>query len=70
MYSLREKVMSFLLDEEGFTTVEYAVAGALISALIVLAFQGLSITVCQLIDNMNTSVLSAGTVTGGALGGC
>ena len=28
---MKEKIMSFLRDEEGLTTVEYAVAGALVA---------------------------------------
>lgn len=35
---MKTKVMKFLQDEEGLTIVEYAVAGALISATVVGAF--------------------------------
>jgi len=38
---MKTKVMKFLEDEEGLTIVEYAVAGALISAAVVLAFTNL-----------------------------
>jgi pilus assembly protein Flp/PilA len=36
--SIKEKVLAFLRDEEGLTTVEYAVAGGLISAAVIAAF--------------------------------
>jgi pilus assembly protein Flp/PilA len=35
---MKEKLMNFLRDEEGLTTVEYAVAGALITVAVVAAF--------------------------------
>ena len=33
-----KQVMKFLRDEEGLTTVEYAVAGGLVAATLVVAF--------------------------------
>jgi len=36
--SIRESIVRFLRDEEGLTTVEYAVAGGLIAAAVVAAF--------------------------------
>jgi pilus assembly protein Flp/PilA len=36
--SIRNKVERFIRDEEGLTTVEYAVAGGLIAAAVVTAF--------------------------------
>ena len=39
---MKEKILKFLHDEDGLTTVEYAVAGALISAAVVAAFVSLS----------------------------
>lgn len=38
---MKEKIMQFLSDEGGLTTVEYAVAGALIAASVVAAFAAL-----------------------------
>ncbi len=35
---MKELILSFLRDEEGLTTVEYAVAGALITVAVVAAF--------------------------------
>ena len=38
---MKTKLMRFLRDEEGLTTVEYAVAGALITVAVVAAFTAL-----------------------------
>jgi pilus assembly protein Flp/PilA len=42
---LKHLVLSFLRDEKGLTTVEYAVAGGLISLAVVGAFQALGLHV-------------------------
>jgi len=42
---MRKELLAFLRDEEGLTMVEYAVAGALISAAAVAAFTGLGAAV-------------------------
>lgn len=42
---MKDKILSFLRDEEGLTIVEYAVAGGLITATVVGAFQLLGTTV-------------------------
>jgi pilus assembly protein Flp/PilA len=36
--SIKEKVLAFLRDEEGLTTVEYAIAGGLVGAGVIGAF--------------------------------
>ena len=38
---MREKFLNFIRDEDGLTTVEYAVAGALITVAVVAAFTAL-----------------------------
>ena len=45
MKSLVSNIKNFLADEEGLTTVEYAVAGTLIALAVILAFQNLGQTV-------------------------
>lgn len=35
---MKEAILKFFRDEEGLTTVEYAVAGGLIAAAVVVAF--------------------------------
>ena len=42
---MKEKMMQFLRDEEGLTTVEYAVAGALVAGVLVAAFTDLGVAV-------------------------
>lgn len=54
---MKEKILEFLKDEEGLTTVEYAVAGALVAAAVVLAFTNLGTAVGQVINNMKTAIL-------------
>ena len=50
-------VRSFLREEEGLTTVEYAVAGALISATVVGAFAALGAQV-EAVINLLTGYIS------------
>ncbi len=54
-------VKQFVKQEEGLTTVEYAVAGGLIALAVILAFQALGITVGGIITNIDT-------ILGGAAG--
>lgn len=53
---MKEKLMKFLRDEDGLTTVEYAVAGALVAAAVVLAFQGLGGAVEEVITGLTDAV--------------
>jgi len=47
---IEEKILLFLHDEDGLTSVEYAVAGALITAAIVGAFLALGDEVAAVIN--------------------
>jgi pilus assembly protein Flp/PilA len=47
---MKEKLMKFLREEEGLTTVEYAVAGALITVAVVAAFTTLGGSVAGTIN--------------------
>lgn len=53
---MKEKIMKFLSDESGLTTVEYAVAGALVAAAVVTAFSNLGDAVEGVIDGLTTAV--------------
>lgn len=53
---MKEKMLKFLRDERGLTTVEYAVAGALVAAAVVLAFQGLGIQVGKVITGLEAAI--------------
>jgi pilus assembly protein Flp/PilA len=54
---MKDAILKFLRDEEGLTTVEYAVAGALVAAAVVAAFTLLGETVegviTGIIDELN-----------------
>jgi pilus assembly protein Flp/PilA len=53
---MKQAIMNFLREEEGLTTVEYAIAGGLIGLAVVGAFQALGITVGGVITNIDTCV--------------
>lgn len=53
---MKEKIMNFLRDEKGLTTVEYAVAGALVAAAVVLAFESLGLQVGTVIEGLETAI--------------
>ena len=53
---MKDKLMQFLRDEEGLTTVEYAVAGALVAAAVVLAFGALGNQVGNVINGLTTAI--------------
>jgi pilus assembly protein Flp/PilA len=42
---MKTKLINFLRDEDGLTTVEYAIAGGLVGAAVIGAFQALGGTV-------------------------
>jgi len=53
---MRKELLAFLRDEEGLTMVEYAVAGALISAAAVTAFTNLGQAVITKINAITTAI--------------
>ena len=53
---MKKKIMKFLREEDGLTTVEYAVAGALIAAAVVTAFEALGNQVKAVIDGITTNI--------------
>ena len=50
---MKNHVMKFVSNEEGLTTVEYAVAGGLIAAATIIAFEALGLTVTGVIEGIN-----------------
>lgn len=46
---MKKQVMKFLRDEEGLTTVEYAIAGGLVGAAVIAAFGFLGDEVARII---------------------
>ena len=55
---MKQAITKFLQDEEGLTTVEYAVAGGLIAAATILAFRTLGGTVEGVITDIDTELNS------------
>ncbi len=57
--SIRHKFERFIRDEEGLTTVEYAVAGGLIAAAVVTAFvllgEQVEIKICDILEELGGS---------------
>jgi pilus assembly protein Flp/PilA len=51
-----KSICNFLREEEGLTTVEYAVAGSLVAAAVVLAFTALGVQVGTVIDGLCTAI--------------
>ena len=51
---MKKHVMKFLRNEEGLTTVEYAIAGGLVGAAVIGAFQLLGGSVSAIITNIDT----------------
>ena len=49
-------IKSFLADEEGLTTVEYAVAGTLIALAVIAAFSSLGTTVGSKINDIESNL--------------
>jgi pilus assembly protein Flp/PilA len=46
---MRNKLLAFLRDEEGLTTVEYAIAGGFVGAAVIVAFTDLGTQVGRVI---------------------
>ena len=55
---MNKHVMKFLRNEEGLTTVEYAIAGGLVGAAVIVAFTALGTSVAGVIDGI-VAVLNA-----------
>ena len=54
--NMKKKTNFFLRDEEGLTTVEYAVAGALVAAVLVASFTSLGGAVATTIGIMAAAI--------------
>ena len=55
------QIKKFLLEEEGLTTVEYAIAGALVGAAVIAAFQALGLEVGLTVTNITDTLSNART---------
>jgi pilus assembly protein Flp/PilA len=53
---MKDSIISFFKNEDGLTTVEYAVAGALVAGAVVVAFQDLGDAVTTEINCLETAI--------------
>jgi len=68
--NMKQHILAFLRDEEGLTTVEYAIAGGLIGAGVIAAFQLLGTNVGNVINAIAGAIGPiAGAIGGGGGGG-
>jgi len=58
--TMKKAIIRFIREEEGLTTVEYAIAGGLVGAAVIFAFQALGLTVGGVITNIDTELQAAG----------
>jgi pilus assembly protein Flp/PilA len=56
---MKKAIISFIREEEGLTTVEYAIAGGLVGAAVIFAFQALGLTVGGVVQNIDTELQAA-----------
>ena len=57
--TMKKAIIQFIREEEGLTTVEYAIAGGLVGAAVIFAFQALGITVGNVITNIDNELQPA-----------
>jgi pilus assembly protein Flp/PilA len=53
---MKDAIKTFLREEEGLTTVEYAIAGSLVGAAVVLAFTALGTAVGDVIETLTDAI--------------
>ena len=58
---MKQAIKQFLAEEEGLTTVEYAIAGSLVGAAVVVAFTDLGTAVEGVITDITQAIDGNGT---------
>lgn len=53
---MKQKILAFFRDEEGLTTVEYAIAGGLVGAALIASFDALGAEVATVIEAITTAL--------------
>lgn len=56
MNVITQKLVDFIKEEEGLTTVEYAVAGSLVAAAVIVAFTDLGCEVGEVIQALADTI--------------
>jgi len=59
MNKFKSALVAFWKDEDGLTTVEYAIAGALVGAAVIAAFQALGVEVGNVITTITATLAGA-----------
>ncbi|MGA0072942.1 MAG: Flp family type IVb pilin [Steroidobacteraceae bacterium] len=59
MNKFKTALIAFWKDEDGLTTVEYAIAGALVGAAVIAAFQALGVEVGNVITTITNTLSGA-----------
>jgi len=54
-----KRMIAFFREEEGLTTVEYAIAGGLVGAAVIAAFKALGLSVAAMINYIQGQVQGA-----------
>lgn len=62
--------VAFVKEEDGLTTVEYAIAGSLVGAAVIAAFTDLGAAVCAVIDYITGAVSSNSAIGFAATDDC
>lgn len=58
--SIKQKLLGFLREEEGLTTVEYAIAGGLVGLAVIGAFTALGVRVGDIIEAITNLLVLPG----------
>ncbi len=53
---IKEKLLAFLREEEGLTTVEYAIGGGLVGLAIITAFTDLGSAIARVVNQIVTDI--------------
>ena len=61
MKTIMKRMVAFWKDEDGLTTVEYAIAGSLVGLAVITAFTNLGQEVGAVISNITTVLTNANT---------
>jgi pilus assembly protein Flp/PilA len=56
MLNIRNELYALLREEDGLTTVEYAIAGSLVGLAVIVAFTNLGTAVGTVITNITTCI--------------
>jgi len=56
MISFKQKLLELIKEEEGLTTVEYAIAGSLVGAAVVASFSELGVAVGGAVQQICTDI--------------